>query len=108
MENLHITNGQLAQWLDDMRRDGLRIFAPVAQGGKTDFKFLAEGDTVAEGYVQTAQSAKRIVLPMAEVLFSYRKHGKQEKSLSEIRNMYGSYRYATRTNEAEEPEALTA
>lgn len=38
----------------------------------------------------------------------YRKHGKQEKSLSEIRNMYGSYRYATRTNEAEEPEALTA
>ena len=58
MENLHITNGQLAQWLDDMRRDGLRIFAPVAQGGKTDFKFLAEGDTVAEGYVQTAQSAR--------------------------------------------------
>lgn len=76
MENLHITNGQLAQWLDDMRRDGLRIFAPVAQGGKTDFKFLAEGDTVAGDYVQTAQSAKRIVLPMAEVLFSYRKHGK--------------------------------
>ena len=75
MENLHISNERLAQWLGDMRSDGLRIFAPVAKGGKADFKLLAEGDAVAEGYVQTAQSAKRIVFPMAEVLFSYRKKG---------------------------------
>lgn len=76
MENLHISNTELGKWLDDMRHDGRRIFAPVRQGGKVDFKILAEGDVVADGYVQTAQSAKRIVFPLAEVLFSYRKSGK--------------------------------
>lgn len=76
MENLYITNDELAAWLDAMRRDGRRILAPVADGGKTDFKLLADGDTVDEDCVQTAQSAKRAVLPMAEILFSYRKRGK--------------------------------
>lgn len=35
----------------------------------------------------------------------YRKHGKSEKSMQDIRNMYGSEVYATRT---EEPEKITA
>lgn len=35
----------------------------------------------------------------------YRKHGKSEKSMDDIRNMYGSERYATKT---EERESLTA
>lgn len=35
----------------------------------------------------------------------YRKHGKSEKSMEDIRNMYGSKRYSTRTTE---PEQITA
>lgn len=35
----------------------------------------------------------------------YRKHGKSEKSMDDIRNMYGSERYATRTSD---PDALPA
>lgn len=35
----------------------------------------------------------------------YRKHGKSEKSMQDIRNMYGSERFATRTSE---PDALPA
>lgn len=35
----------------------------------------------------------------------YRKHGKSEKSMQDIRNMYGSEKYATRTDE---PERITA
>lgn len=35
----------------------------------------------------------------------YRKHGKSEKSMDDIRNMYGSQKYATRTDE---PEQITA
>lgn len=31
----------------------------------------------------------------------YRKHGKSEKSMDDIRNMYGSERYATKTDERE-------
>lgn len=76
MKNLHISKEELGKWLDDMRQDGRRVFAPVNKGTKVDFKILESGDTVADGYVQTAQSAKRIVFPLAEVLFSYRKSGK--------------------------------
>ena len=32
----------------------------------------------------------------------YKKHGKSEKSMDDIRNMYGSQRFATRTEEREE------
>lgn len=35
----------------------------------------------------------------------YRKHGKSEKSMQDIRNMYGSEKFATRTTE---PDALPA
>ena len=35
----------------------------------------------------------------------YRKHGKSKKTMDDIRNMYGSERYATRTSE---PEQITA
>ena len=35
----------------------------------------------------------------------YHKHGKSEKTMQDIRNMYGSERYATRTDE---PERITA
>lgn len=76
MANLHISKEELEKWLDCMRHDGRRIFAPVRHGGKVDFKILAPGDSVADDYVQTAQSAKRIVFPLAEVLFSYRKSDK--------------------------------
>lgn len=75
MENLHISKEDLGKWLDTMRQEGRRIFAPVTQEGKTDFKILAPNDKVADGFVQTAQSAKRIVFPMAEILFSYKKSG---------------------------------
>lgn len=76
MANLHISKEELGKWLEDMRHDGRRIFAPVRLGAQVDFKLLASGDTVAEDYVQTTQSAKRIVFPLAEVLFSYCKSGK--------------------------------
>ena len=76
MANLHISKEELGKWLEDMRHDGRRIFAPVRLGVQVDFKLLAPGDTVAEDYVQTTQSAKRIVFPLAEVLFSYCKSGK--------------------------------
>lgn len=77
MENLHISKESLEQWLHQMVESGKRVFAPVESGGKVDFKRVAAADKIATEYVQTVQSAKRFAFPKAEILFSYRKEGKE-------------------------------
>ena len=77
MENLHISKNSLNQWLSQMVRDGLRIFAPVQSGNIIDFKRLTSSDEVATDYIQTTQSVKRFAFPKAEEIFSYQKEGKQ-------------------------------
>lgn len=77
MENLHISKSSLQTWFHQMVKKGMYVFAPVQSGEKTDFKRVFSYDEVATGYVQTAQSVKRFAFPKTEVLFSYRKDGKE-------------------------------
>lgn len=77
MENLHISKESLEQWLHQMVESEMRVFAPVKTGETVDFKRITVGDEVATDYVQTVQSAKRFAFPKAEILFSYRKDGKE-------------------------------
>ena len=88
MTNLHISQYALEQWLCQMVSSKIKVFAPVHDGEKIDFRLLSSGDEVAAGYVQTTQSAKRFAFPKAERLFSYRKEGKdvtlQERNLNDF------------------------
>lgn len=83
MKNFHISKSGLEQWLHQMLENGIRVFAPVQCGDKTDFKQITSGDEVAEGYVQTIQSVKRFAFPKSEVLFTYQKDSK-ETNLQEV------------------------
>lgn len=88
MENLHITQKSLSQWLQQMISNGINVFAPVRSGKIVDFKQLTAAEEVAGDYIQTTQSAKRFAFPKAEELFAYRKEGKdtilEEKDLSRL------------------------
>ena len=66
MTNLHISQYALEQWLCQMVSSKIKVFAPVHDGEKIDFRLLSSGDEVAAGYVQTTQSAKRFAFPKAE------------------------------------------
>lgn len=85
---LHISKNELDQWLHRMISSNMKIFAPVRHEEKVDFQDLTFGDEVADDYVQTTQSVKRLAFPKAEELFSYKKEGKEiilkEKNLNSL------------------------
>jgi formate hydrogenlyase subunit 6/NADH:ubiquinone oxidoreductase subunit I len=71
MEQKYISAEALKSWLSKIGSDGKRLYAPVVENGKTAFKRIASTDEISMGHLQTTQSAKGIVFPRTEQLFSY-------------------------------------
>jgi ferredoxin len=71
MEKRYISRKSLMKWLSEMQQDNTQIYAPVPEGGKTDFKRINSVDEISMDHIQTTRSAKAIVFPRTEKLFSY-------------------------------------
>ena len=61
----------MKDWLAKLQNDGSHIYAPVSNGDKTDFKQIKSVDEISMEHIQTTQSAKAVVFPRTEKLFSY-------------------------------------
>ncbi len=73
MERKYIYQEALKAWLTKINDEGKDIYAPVAKGGRTDFKHIKSVDEISMEHIQTTQSAKAIAFPRTEKLFSYKK-----------------------------------
>jgi ferredoxin len=73
MERKQITKQSLKDWLTKIIADGKQLYAPVRKGDKTDFKHIRSVDEISTEHIQTTQSAKAMVFPRTEKLFSYKK-----------------------------------
>jgi ferredoxin len=72
METKQIAITDLAAFFDGLLQAGKLVYAPVRkQGGKVFFKPVASYADVATDYVQTQFSAKEVVFPKVEELFSF-------------------------------------
>jgi ferredoxin len=71
MEQKYIPKSSIKVWLTSIKDDGKHIYAPVTENGKTHFKRVKSVDEISMGHIQTAQSAKGMVFPRTEKLFSY-------------------------------------
>jgi len=73
MERKYISRNSLTNFLKKVQSEGISIFAPVSHGEHVDFKIITSVDEITVNYVQTVRSAKAVVFPCTEKLFSYRK-----------------------------------
>jgi len=73
MERKYISRHSLLNCLKKVQSDGISIFAPVSRGKQTDFSFISSVDDISTGHIQTISSAKAVVFPCTEKLFSYKK-----------------------------------
>ena len=73
METKYISKNGLNEWFSQIVISGKRVYAPVEERGKVEFKKVQALSEVAEEYIQTTQSIKSAVFPRAEILFSYEK-----------------------------------
>lgn len=73
MEKKQITKAHLKAWLSKVKDDGKQLYAPAGKEEKADFRLIRSVDEILWEHLQTVQSAKNIVFPRAETLFSYRK-----------------------------------
>jgi hypothetical protein len=71
MDTSYSPKSAVDHWLAQLRTAGRQLYAPVTRNGKTDFKRLAPDDVISTAHIQTTQSAKGIVFPRTEKLFSY-------------------------------------
>ncbi len=75
MDSLYIDKAGIERWFARILNEGMRVLAPVEANGKCDFQPVSSYGEVAQGYVQTIQSAKKSLFPKTELLFSYKKQG---------------------------------
>jgi ferredoxin len=73
MERKYINRNSLLNCLKKVQTDGVSVYAPVTKGEQTDFRFVASVDEIAVNHIQTVRSAKAVVFPCTEKLFSYKK-----------------------------------
>lgn len=73
IERKYISKENLNKLLENILNDGKQIYAPIAKGGKTDFKNIKSVNEISMDHIQTTQSAKAIAFPKSEKLFSYKK-----------------------------------
>lgn len=66
-----ISKDKLAALFEKIRQSGKLIVAPKKKGEKVLFSIVSSFDEVYVDYIQTALSAKSIVMPKCEELFSY-------------------------------------
>lgn len=77
MERLYINKVGIERWFTRILKEGTQVLAPVEENGVCDFRSVRSYGEVAKEYVQTVQSAKKVVFPRSETLFSYQKEGKE-------------------------------
>ena len=73
MERKYISRNSLTNCLKKIQTEGVAIYAPVVRGNQTDFQLITSVDEISAGHIQTVQSAKAVVFPATEKLFSFRK-----------------------------------
>ena len=74
MERKYITHSSLMTWLSNIKEDGRIVYAPApTTGEKIEFKRIGSIDEISMEHIQTTQSAKAVVFPRTEKLFSYTK-----------------------------------
>lgn len=76
MNTRYIKKENITAWFDALAKAHDRVLAPVRKGRVVEFAPVGKLSEVASDYVQTTRSAKEALFPRAEVLFSYRKDGK--------------------------------
>src|ERR1035437_6433635 len=70
----NIKSSQLAEFFDQLIQSGKVVIAPVLKkSGKVFFESVQSYSQVATEYIQTGFSAKSVVFPKVEVLFSFNK-----------------------------------
>lgn len=78
MKTLFIRKENIPAWFSALRAAHDRILAPVRKNERVvEFAPVDTLDQVATDYVQTTRSAKEALFPRTEVLFSYRKEGRE-------------------------------
>jgi len=73
MERKYISHHSLLNCLKKVQTEGISIYAPVARGEQTDFRNIKSVDEISFHPIQTIRSAKAVVFPYSEKLFSYKK-----------------------------------
>jgi len=74
MEIKTITSAHISTFFNSLVQSGKVVVAPVLkQSGKVFFEPVQSYDQVSTDYIQTAFSAKSVVFPKVEELFSYKK-----------------------------------
>lgn len=76
-ENFIITDNNLHLLLQELVKAGQKVIAPVRNNQKVLFKEIKDAAEVCSDHVQTALSVKHLAFPRTEVLFSYKKQGKE-------------------------------
>ena len=84
MERKQLSREALKGLLVQLKDDGKQLYAPVAKGDKTDFKWIDSVEEITMESIQTTQSVKAVAFPRAEKLFSYKK-GKRDVTLQDYR-----------------------
>lgn len=74
MERKYINHKSLMNFLLEIQNSGTYIYAPVAERGVVNFKRIDSVDEISMDHIQTVQSAKSVVFPRTEKLFSYKKN----------------------------------
>jgi len=73
MERKYISRNSLTNCLGKIQTEGGSIYAPVSRNGQTDFHIIKSVDEIATNSIQTVRSAKAVVFPCTEKLFSFKK-----------------------------------
>lgn len=76
-ETYIITDSNLQQLLQSLVTSGRKVVAPVRSNSKVLFKEIETASEVCSDHIQTAFSAKHLAFPRTEVLFRYKKTGKE-------------------------------
>ncbi len=73
IERYIIQKSSLEKFFDALIRQGKTIYAPKKKNNKINFESVSHLTEVCEDYIQTTQSAKAVIFPRTEKLFSYTK-----------------------------------
>lgn len=87
IEQKKIKKENLGQFFDALKNSGKTMIAPRKNGEKVLFAYTDSFSQVAVDYVQTTLSAKSVVFPRTEELFSYVYEGKNIKINPERDNL---------------------
>ncbi len=83
MRRIHISGKSLDEWIENMIKSDINVIAPIMKNRVVEFGKLCSKEDIAQDYVQSAISAKKVVFPKAEELFSYNRKG----NATEIKNI---------------------